>query len=362
MPRRLPSCSVCWKATIFNDFHALAACTRLVTLYKRKLLLPGDVKHPVLQRLIKRIQKLIVDGQVGQRSLANVIWAFAKLFQAIPGVLVALPAWAQAMSDRASAMNAQDLANSLWAAAQLQDEQPQVLKALPALVDQFPSQASDMIPQGLSNSLLAAAKLQDAAPEVIGIVPALVEEILVKAGDMIPQHLSNILWAAAQLQDAAPEVLQVVPAVVAQIPAKVAEMNPQELFSCLFAAMRLEDAVPEVVEVVPALVKEVPGKIGSMTPQGLAKALVYFEERLPIVGLPRIAAAAAMRLKRILPEVKGKDFAFSVPVIVWACGKAEVMDMDTELLTEVAKRFASRKSITTLTLGIYVPWRALIAI
>ena len=132
-------------------------------------------------------------------------------------------------------------------------------------------------------------------------------------------------------------------------------MKPQEVSNSLFAAMRLADAVPEVVDVAPALVKEVPDKIGSMTPQELTnslEALVVLAERLPIVGLPRIAAAAATRLKRILAEVKGKDFAFAVPAIVWACGKAEVLDLEKELLTQVAeRRFASRKSITTLT-----PW------
>ena len=100
--------------------------------------------------------------------------------------------------------------------------------------------------------------------------------------------------------------------------------------------------------------KEVPGKIGAMTPQQLAnslEALVVLAKRLPILGLPRIATAAAMRLKRILPEVKGKDLAFDVPMVLWACGKAEVLDLETELLTEVAERFASRKSITTLP-----PW------
>ena len=113
--------------------------------------------------------------------------------------------------------------------------------------------------------------------------------------------------------------------------------------------MRLAHAVPEVLEAVPALVKELPGKIGSMTPQGLAnslEALVVLEECLPIVELPGIATATAAQLKQILPQVKGKDLAFNVPMIVWACGKAAALD--AQLVTAVAERFASDKSISSL--------------
>ena len=502
------------ESSIFNHIHASAACTSLAAFNGKGKLQAADAKSPVIQRLGSRIEGLIQANEVDPRALANVLWAFAKMFVAAPAVLIAMPALVRAVAAKATGMNAQELANSIWAAAQLHDACAEVLDVVPALVAQIPSKAGDMkpqelsntvlsaaklhdvapvvrealppvateipgrasgmkpqelsnclwaaaklkdavpevldivpalveeipdkagkmkpqelsnilwaaanmhdedsgvlevvgvvvqqvmrkpgdmnpqdlannlwaaarlqdvapevlsiasalvaqipgkagdmIPQHLSNSLWATAKLQDAAPEVIGSVPALVAQIPGKAGGMNPQELSNVLWAAAQLQDTAPEVLQVVPTVAAEIPAKVDNVKPQHLSNCLFSAMLLADAVPEVLEAVPALVKEVPGKVDAMKPQELAnglEAVVVLAERLPIVGLPRIAAAAAMRLKRILPEVKGKDFAFSVPVIVWACGKAEVLDMETELLTEVAKRFASRKSITTLT-----PW------
>ena len=166
---------------------------------------------------------------------------------------------------------------------------------------------------------------------------------------MIPQELSNSLWAAAKLQDEVPKVLQVVPAVAGQIPGKASQMIPQHLSSCLFAAMRLADAVPEVLEAVPSLVKEVPGRIEVMNPQELAnslEALVVLEERLPALNLGRIPADAAVQLKRVLPEVKGKDFAFTVPVVVWACAKAE--RHDAELLAAVVERFVSGKSIESL--------------
>ena len=418
----------------FNHIHASAACTSLAAFNGKGKLQAADAKSPVIQRLATRIEGLINANEVGPRELANVLWAFAKMFVAVPAVLVTMPALVRGVTAKAKGMDAQGLANSLWASAQLQDACPEVVEMVPALVAQIPSKAGDMKPQELSNIMLAAAKLQDAAPEVQSVVSELVKEIPNKVTDMIPQALSNILWAAAnlhdkdadvlkvvgvvvqqmtqkpdamnpqnlasnlwaaaklqdvapevlqgvkavvdeipgkvdamnpqelsnalwaaaQLQDEVPEVLQVVPAVAEQIPSQAGQMIPQALSNCLFAAMRLADAVPKVIEVALALVKEVPGKVDAMTPQQLAnslEALVVLEERLPIVGLPRLATAAAMRLKRILPEVKGKDFAFAVPVILWACGKAEVLDLETELLTEVAERFASSNSITTLP-----PW------
>ena len=87
----------------------------------------------------------------------------------------------------------------------------------------------------------------------------------------------------------------------------------------------------------------------AMTPEQLAnslEALVVLEERLPIAELPGMAAAAAVRLKRVLPELRGKDPFFAVPVIVWACAKKGVLDEG--LLRAVAMRFASNKSISSL--------------
>ena len=366
---------------IFNHIHASAACTSLAAL-NGKGVQAADAKNPVILRLASRIEVLIEANEMNPQALANVLWAFAKMFVTVPAVLGTMPALLRGVTAKAKGMNPQELSNSLWAAAQLQGVRPEVLDMVPALVAQIPSQVGDMkpqhlsnimlasaklqdvapavlgvlpaiaaeipgkaremIPQALSNSLWATAKLQDAAPEVLSVVSALAKEIPNKAGDMNPQELSNAIWAAAQLQDKVPEVLQVVPAVAAEIPAKVDNMKPQEVSNSLFAAMRLEDAVPEVVEVVPALVKEVPGRMCSMRSQELAnslEALVVLEERLPIVGLPRIAAAAAVRLKGILQEVNGKDFVFAVPVIVWACAKLEVCD--SQLLAAVAEQFLS---------------------
>ena len=414
---------------IFNHIHASAACTSLAAFNQKGMLQAVDATSPVIQRLASRIEVLIKANEVGPRELANVLWAFAKMFAAIPAVRGAMPALVRGVAATAKGMNAQALANSLWAAAQLQDACPEVLEIAPALVAQIPGKAGDMIPQdlsnillaaaklqdvapvvlealqaiateipgkvgdmipqALSNSLWAAAKLQDAVPEVLSIVPALVVEILAKVGRMNPQNLSNVLWAAAnlhdkdsvilkvvavvvkqitqkpgamnpqdlasnllaaaRLQDATPEVLQVVQAIVAQIPSKAGRMNLQEVSNSLFAAMRLADAVPEVVEAVPSLVKEVPSKIGSMTPQDLAnslEALVALEERVAIVELPGIVTIAAARLKRILPEVKDKELALDVPMVLWACGTLGTYN--TELLAAARQRFASSKSISSL--------------
>ena len=416
-------------SSIFDHIHASAASTSLAVFHAQGKLQAVDAESPTIQRLASRIEVLIKANEVGPRELANVLWAFAKVFVAVRAVLVIMPALVGAVTAKSKGMKAQELANSLWAAAQLQDACPEVLEMLPALVARIPGKAGDMKPQELSNIILAtaklqdvapvvrealpattaeipgnagamnpqdlannlwaAAKLQDAAPGVLEIVPALVEEIPAKVGGMIPQGLSNVLWAAAllhakdaavlkvvaavvkqitqqpgamnpqdlannlwaagQLQDAAPEVLQVVPAVVPQIPAKAAEMIPQHLSNSLFAAMRLAHAVPEVLEAVPALVKELPGKIGSMKAQELAnslEALVVLEERLPIVELPGIATATAAQLKRTLPQLKGKDLPFAIPMIVWACATKRVRD--AELLGAVAKRFVSNRMIDSL--------------
>ena len=273
---------------IFNHIHASAACTSLAA-FNGKGVQAADAKNPLLLRLASRIEVLIEANEMNPQALANVLWAFAKMFVAVPAVLVTMPALVRGVTAKAKGMNPQHLSNSLWASAQLQDACPEVVEIVPALVAQIPGKAGEMKPQELSNIMLASAKLQDVAPAVLGVFPAIAAEIPGKAGEMIPQalsnillasaklqdvapvvlealpaiaagisgkaggmipqHLSNSLWATAKLQDVAPEVLQIVPAVVAQIPAKAVEMNPQEVSNCLFAAMRLADAVPEVIEV-----------------------------------------------------------------------------------------------------------------
>ena len=313
-------------SSMFNHIHASAACTSLAAFNQKGKLQAVDAKSPVFQRLAGRIEVLIKANEVGPRQVANVLWAFAKLFVAIPTVLVTMPALVRAVAANTKGMEEQALANCLWAAAQLQDACPEVLEMVPALVKQIPGKAGDMIPQGLSNIILAAAKLQDvapvvretlpaiaseirgkagamnqqglannlwaaaklqdAAPEVLQIVPALVVEIRVKVGDMKPQELSNILWAAANLHDKETDVLKVVAAVVRQMTEQPLAMNTQDLANNLWAAAQLQDAAPEVLQVVPAIVGQVPGRAARMIPQQLSNCLF-----------------AAMRLADAVPDV-----------------------------------------------------------
>ena len=332
-------------SSIFNHIHASTACTSLAAFHAKERLCRSDAKNPVIERLGSRMQDLLAANEVGPRELSNIIWACAKLFVAVPVVLEVVPALAKAASS--VKMNARGLSNSLWAAAQLLDASPQVSEVVPALLAEVRAKAGAMMPGHLSNVLVATVKLQESTPRALEMVPTIAVQIASKADRMNPQDLAKSLWAAARLQHAAPEVLQVVPAVVAQIPNRVDEMIPRALSKCLFAAMRLADAVPQVLEAVPCLVKEVPGKVGAMNARDLAsclEALVCLEERLSILELPHIAASAATRLKRLLGQLRGKDLLLNIPMVTWACAKADACD--DGLLKAVAVRFASRKWMT----------------
>ena len=59
-----------------------------------------------------------------------------------------------------------------------------------------------------------------------------------------------------------------------------------------------------------------------------------------------ILRSAAKRLNILLPQLKGKDFSFTVPVVVWACAMAEMYD--DELLDSVATRLGSRTKLSAL--------------
>ena len=192
---------------------------------------------------------------------------------------------------------------------------------------------------------------------MLDMVPAIAAQIPNTAKDMIPQHLSNCLWASAQLKDVAPDVLEAVPAIVTQIPGKAQDMIPQHLSSCLFACAQLKDEVPKVLESIPTVVGEIHAKLENMNPQQLSnslEALVLLRDTSPKVAgflaaggrVDDIVRSAAARLNTLLPRLFGKDFGFTVPVVIWACAKAGVYD--GELLGLVARRLGSRSKLSPL--------------
>ena len=302
---------------IFNFIHASAAYTQFVTLKRRKGVQKRDWEHPVLLRLHARVEDMALQGQLNAQASANVLWSIARLSDRFSVPTKLLIALVKSMPTKVKGMVPQALSNCLWASAQLKDVAPAVLEAVPAIVAQIPNKAKDMKPQALSNCLWASAQLKDVAPAVLEAVPAIVSQIPNKAQDMIPQHLSNCLWASAQLKDESPQVLEIVPAIVGEISLKINDMVPQALSNSLEALVLLQDSVPEV--------------------EGFLAAGGNIDD---------ILMSAATRLNTVLPKLFGKDFGFTVPVVIWACAKAGVYD--GELLGSVARRLGSRSKLSPL--------------
>ena len=383
---------------IFNYFHASCAYHRLAT-WKRSGKLAKAADSVKWSTLNGRVREMIEEGQLNAQALSNVLWSFDDLFDECPDVIDLVPViaaqsrekakdmkpqelpnvlWAAAklkdyahevldvvdaivaqVPDKAKDMNSQALSNVLWAAAKLKDDAPEVLDVVDAIVAQVPDKAKDMISQHLSNVLWAAAKLKDDAPEVLDVVDAIVAQVPDKAKDMIPQELSNVLWAAAKLKDDAHEVLDVVDAIVAQVPDKAKDMNSQALSNVLWAAAKLKDDAPEVLDVVDAIVAQVPDKAKDMNSQALSNvllALVLFQDSVPGVSSFLVGEAgsntglvgeAASRVVKLLPKLSGLNLFVATPTVVWACAKMELPH--DELLSAVAKRFASQRTISLLS-------------
>ena len=294
---------------------------------------------------------------VKPQHLSNCLWAFVQLKDIAPDVLAGVSAIAAQIPKKAQDVKPQHLSTCLWAFVQLKDIAPDVLEAVLSIVGQIRERATDMVPQGLSHCLWASAQLKDVAPHVLDAVPAIAVQIPNKAKDMEAQGLSNCLWASGQLREVVPDVLKAVPALVAQIPNKANDMIPQHLSNCLFACAQLKDEVPMVMEIVPAIVVEISLKINDMVPQALSnslEALILLRDSVPKVNsflaaggnIDEILRSAAKRLNSLLPGLKGKDFRFTVPVVVWACAKAGVYD--GELLGAVATHLGSRSKLSAL--------------
>ena len=270
---------------IFNFFHASAAYTQLVTLKRRKGLQQREWDSPVLLRLHARVEDMVLEEQVGARETANIFWSIAQLSGRLSIPTQLLAALVKSVPTKVKGMDEQNLSNTLWACAKLKEVAPGVLEAVPAIVAQIPIIATDMVQQALSNCLWAVGQLKDETPEVLEAVPAIVMQIPKKAQKMVPQDLSNNLLACAQLNDDVPEVLDMLPAIVGEIPAKLQGMKPQEMSNSLEALVLLRDSVPEVG------------------------------------GVDDILSSAAERLNTLLPNLRGKDFSFTVPVVVWLVPK-----------------------------------------
>ena len=293
------------------------------------------------------------------QALSNVLWAAAKLKDDEPDVVNVVPAIVAQVPDKAKDMKPQGLSNVLLAAAKLKDDAPDMLNVVSVIVAQVPDKAKDMKPQGLSNVLLAAAKLKDDAPDMLNVVSVIVAQVPDKAKDMKPQELSNVLWAAARLQDDATDMLNVVPAIVAQVPDKAKDMNSQGLSNVLLAAAKLKDDARDVLDLVPAIVVEVPDKAKDMIPQELSNsllALVLLQDSVPGVSSflrggsgsnTGFVGEAASRVVKLLPKLSDLDLFLTPPTVVWACAKMELPH--DELLSAVAKRFASQKTISSLS-------------
>ena len=301
----------------FDFIHASAAYTQLVALKRRQCLEQTDWKSPALLRLHAQVEDMALQDQLNAQASANVLWSLAQLSERFSVPTQLLAALVKSVPTKVKGMNAQGISNIFWASAKVKDVAPVMLEMVPAIVAQIPKKAKDMDAQGLSNCLWASAQLKDVAPDVLEAVPAIVTQIPGKAQDMIPQHLSNCLFACAQLKDEVLKVVEIVPAIVGEISLKISDMSPQQLSNSLEALVLLHDSVPEV---------EVFLKDGG--------------------SMDDIMRSAAARLNTLLPRIRGKDFSFTVPVVVWACAMAEMYD--DELLDSVATRLGSRTKLSAL--------------
>ena len=181
---------------------------------------------------------------------------------------------------------------------------------------------------------------------------------MIEEGQLHARELANVLWSFDSLFDEYPNVLVLVPAIVAQVPDKAKDMKPQGLSNVLLAAAKLKDDAPDMLNVVSVIVAQVPDKAKDMKPQDLSNsllALVLLQDSVPGVSSflrggsgsnTGFVGEAASRVVKLLPKLSDLDLFLTPPAVVWACAKMELPH--DELLSAVAQRFASRKTISSL--------------
>ena len=182
---------------IFNHFHASAAYHRLAEFHRDDIVSPADAESPGILKLHACVKKLIVQGRMDIRGLANVFWAMAY----VPDedlVEQLLPDFVQAFECKAHEMNGFDLSNCLWASARMKGITPDMKNILPPLLAQIPRKAAKMNPQLLANSVWAVDQWKNVTlvrEKCREIMPELLVQIPDQLAGMRTQELSNILSA-----------------------------------------------------------------------------------------------------------------------------------------------------------------------
>ncbi|CAK9013196.1 Uncharacterized protein SCF082_LOCUS11824 [Durusdinium trenchii] len=88
----------------FNYFHVSAAYHSLA-MFHRKGLLQGLCDSPVLPKLHVRVEAMITSKQINPQASANVLWAMAVLFAAVPRTTRLLPALIKVFPEKAPGMH-----------------------------------------------------------------------------------------------------------------------------------------------------------------------------------------------------------------------------------------------------------------
>jgi len=143
----------------------------------------------------------LIDDSTPKQSIANMIWAIAKLTPRAPMLQRLLPTLEDAALWWAKDFNLQEASNIVWGAAVLHMVRRRLaVDVVPTLIEPILQQSEKLVPQDVSNLLWAATSLE---PDVQALLrnsaPILLTGIREKLDTAAPQAISNIIWAVGIL-------------------------------------------------------------------------------------------------------------------------------------------------------------------
>mmetsp|Transcript_21582 Transcript_21582/g.32116 ORF Transcript_21582/g.32116 Transcript_21582/m.32116 type:complete len:1291 (+) Transcript_21582:95-3967(+) len=169
-------------------------------------------------------------------SVANVIWAYAKLSTNVP--VPTIKSLISQACARRSQLNPQGLSNILWGLAKL-SYTPES-KDVEWLVRESMSASTKLVPQGLSNILWAWARLSNSSSfcESSNLLPRLERRFHTIAPSCNSQEIANSIWAfATMMYQPSLATWKAVESWAERAPTNA--VNPQELSNLLWSIAKL---------------------------------------------------------------------------------------------------------------------------
>lgn len=189
----------------YKRFDAIHFSTAYVKLAKfERSITPQMVKSPAWTWLRQKVLSMDVNSpRLGEQAVANLMLSIGHLHHKDAHLMN----FASLLANKAQMLlpqrqfKEQSLANMMWAIAKMKhsglERVSEFYRILPGLCSIMSQNAGRFKPQEVSNALWAAGSVIKETPAIKDVIPTLSQQATRHAGQMKPQEMANTCWGLA---------------------------------------------------------------------------------------------------------------------------------------------------------------------